>query len=268
MNIDTTHGIVENADAALFVHRNLLDSATFEQHLRTRPQAYHPLRSVLAGEGTALTLDDSTLAAANAAKMARRLGHAVTLFINGFHIAEGRPYFFSRLNVALDLTDMAVVNYEGTCWDLSERTGKEQFRKTVKKRLAAVGNESERDDVVTQIAALLGQKADRVPDHLRVISHDELRELVRLGIDIQNHGWTHSRVGSLSPEAHAEDIRKGREWLRATCGVEADLYAVPNGDGLPPGTGLQNCRAWFLLDDSKPGGEVSPGVYGRRTLVL
>lgn len=268
MNIDTTHGIVQNANQALFVHRNLLDSAMFEEHLRGREQPYDPLQSVVKGTGTALTLDDSTRAAADAAKLARRLGHAVTLFINGFHIAEGRPYFFSRLNVVLDTTDMAAVDYDGICWTLSERIGKERFRKVVKKRLAAIGDENQRDEVVTEIAELLGRKDASVPDHLRVITLDELRELVQIGVDIQNHGWTHSRVGAMSATAHAEDIRKGREWLRRTCGIEADLYAVPNGDGLPTDGQFRHCRAWFLLDDSRPYGEVFPGVFGRRTLLL
>jgi hypothetical protein len=268
MIIDATHGIVENADAGLFTHRNMIDANAFEQHLRTVEQPYRPLRSVLMGEGAALTIDDSTVAAAEAAVMARRLGHAVTIFINGFHVAERRPYFFSRLNVALDATRSAAFEYDGVSWDLSHGVSKARFRRAIKKKLAAIGDETRRDVFVTEIAAMLGVRTDLVPRHLCVITENELRALLSLGVDIQNHGWTHSRVGSLSPEAHTEDIRKGREWIRAICGIEADLYAVPNGDGLPPESAFEHCRAWFLLDDCHPRGEVSPGVYGRLTLSL
>jgi Polysaccharide deacetylase/DnaB-helicase binding domain of primase len=268
MIINTTHGIVENAAAALFTHRNLLDSKAFEHHLRTVEQPYHPLRSALMGEGPALTIDDSTVAAAEAAVMARRLGHAVTIFVNGFQIAERLPYFFSRLNVALDATRSAALEYDGASWDLSDGISKARFRRAIKKKLAVIGDETRRDVFVTEIAAMLGVTTDFVPRHLCIITENELKALVSLGVDVQNHGWTHSRVGSLSPEAHTEDIRKGREWIRAICGIEADLYAVPNGDGLPPESAFEHCRAWFLLDNSRPCGEVSPGVYGRLTLSL
>lgn len=40
MIIDATHGIVENADAGLFTHRNMIDANAFEQHLRTVEQPY------------------------------------------------------------------------------------------------------------------------------------------------------------------------------------------------------------------------------------
>lgn len=268
MSIDATHGIVVNANDEKFVHRNLLDAEGFAGYLRRRPRPYGPLLSAMMNHGDALTIDDSTVAAAQAARLARHLGHQVTLFVNGYNVVRKEPYFFSRLNSALDNASLQTIFFEGRAWNITDRHGKGHFRQAVKRRLSNIRDEAARDEFVTNIGRLLGQEDISVPPYLQVISEDELRVLKALGVDIQNHGWTHARIGSLSSEAHSEDIRLGREWLRDSCDVEAEYYAVPNGDGLPFWDNSPHYRAWFLLDDSRLSGEISPGVFGRKTLTL
>ena len=95
----------------------------------------------------------------------------------------------------------------------------------------------------------------------------EVQELLDLGVEIQNHGWTHTRVGALDPVGHLADIRRGRDWLSATFGVPGDIYAVPNGDGMPVPGYFEACRAWLLLDAKTPG-RTSRGVVNRKTLHL
>jgi peptidoglycan/xylan/chitin deacetylase (PgdA/CDA1 family) len=268
MSIDTTHGIVSDANSELFVHRNFVDTARFTGYLRSRVRPYVSLRSAIKGKGDALTIDDSTVAAADAARLARKMGHEVTLFINGYNIALAKPYFFSRLSVLLDAVKEVTVTYNGKRFDMSAWRDKERFRKVLKKQLAVISREESRDGFVTEIGRLLGQYEIELPTYLQVMSYTALKDLVSLGVDIQNHGWTHSRIGSMPPEAHAADIRRGREWLRAACGIDAEFYAVPNGDGLPFWKKSSEYRAWFLLDARWPDGEVLPGVYGRTTLTL
>ena len=268
MIIDTTHGAVAGASRSHFVHRNLLDLDRLETFLCARARPYVPLEACLRGEGDAFTLDDSTVAAAVAARLARQLGHAVTLFINGWNIEQAKPYFFSRLNVALDNACARPVIFRGISHDLRSAPGKQRFRAFVKSRLARMGAEADRQDLVTEVGRLLGVSDLSVPDYLKPLAVAELKALAGDGVDIQNHGWTHVQIGALPLAAHAADIRAGRDWLELQLGTDAGLFAVPNGDGLPPAPGFGSCRAWFLLDARRPAGPCGPGLINRRTLNL
>jgi hypothetical protein len=262
------HGVAADSSPDLFVHRNLLDTNRFVAHLLQRERPYVPLAACLKGEGDALTIDDSIHAAAQAAHLARKHGHAVTLFLNGYNIERSEPYFFSRLNAALDATKVERALFNGITHDLRSGAAKQRFRSSVKQRFSLLGSDIERQNVVDEINDLLGTSESILPSFLRPITRRELTELVADGVDIQNHGWTHVQVGALPPDQHAADIRRGRDWLRSACGSEADLFAVPNGDGLPLWEVSPNYSAWFLLDDVHPLGECMPGLYNRLTLNL
>lgn len=264
--IDATHGVVPAADVTLFTHRNLIDTDRFVTQLRNRRRPYVPLNACLKGEGDALTIDDSTYAAMQAARLAREHGHAVTLFVNGYNIRENKPYYFSRLNAALDGAKVEAVIYEGCEYDLRARAAKQRFRSSVKMRLAQVGTELDRENFVCEIGALLGIDDIVVPLFLQPITSADLMQLGAGGVDIQNHGWTHAPVGALPPEAYAANIQRGREWLHETCNADADLFAAPNGDGLPLWHTSPHYRTWLLHDGARPLGKLAPGLFNRRTL--
>jgi hypothetical protein len=264
--IDTTHGVVAAADPGIFCHRNLLDRDKFARFLAERKEKYVPLDASLRGEGDSLTLDDSTVAAADAARMARESGHAVTLFINGYNIEEQVPYFFSQLNAAFDSAQADGVSYRNKYFPFVTMQDKQRFRTAVKRQLAHLGDEKDRQALVSEVADMLQASEPTTPPFLQPITREDLRELVSLGVDIQNHGWSHVRVGALSPREHAEEIRRGRDWLATTCGVTADVFAVPNGDGLPLWGRLTHYRLWLLLTEEYPQGEIFPSVYNRKTL--
>jgi hypothetical protein len=264
--IDTTHGVVKDVNPGRFAHRNLLDSSHFAAFLRGRKRAYVPLSACLRGEGDALTIDDSTVAAADAARLARAHGHAVTLFVNGYNIAEGKCYHFSRLDAALDATEIGNVAYGGNGYDLRLPRVAQAFRAHVKRNLLQLGSEQQRESLVDEIGRLLGLNEISVPPFLCPIHSADLIDLAAAGVDIQNHGWTHTTVGAMPFDEHAADIRRGRDWLRDACGAHADLFAVPNGDGLPLWHASQQYRAWFLLDHRRAVGMLAPGLYNRRML--
>lgn len=306
--IDTTHGVVPNANPDLFLHLNLLDRHRFIAHLQGREQPYVPLSTCLRGEGDALTIDDSTLAAAEAARLARYYGHAVTLFVNGYNIAEQKCYSFSRLDAALDAAKVESVVYEGREYALRMSTSAERFRAIakrkltqlrsepdqqaivgeigrlkydlrmtmpahrfrarIKQKLIQLGSERDRQRLVTNMGRLLGIDKIIVPPFQRPITRAALMELAAEGVDVQNHGWTHAHVGALPLDEHVADIQRGREWLQATCGAEADLFAAPYGDGLPFWDVSEDYRAWFLLDSNRPLGRLGAGLFNRRTLAL
>ena len=269
MTIYATHGVVTNAVRERFSHRNLLDIDKFADHLRRRPQPYLPLAIALEQGGDSLTIDDATEAAGNAAGLARQLGHDVTLFVNGYNISNRQPYFFSRLNVALDETKLEKLSYQNEEFDLQSYGGKCRFRSAVKARLTRMGSETDRQNIVTEICYRLDVRDIVIPSYLHPLTETGVRDLLSIGVDIQNHGWSHSPIGSMTAEAHADDIRRGRQWLKVSFGVDAHHYAVPNGDGLPYWTTSPHYRTWLLLDeDFGRDRSFSPGVFPRSTLNL
>src|SRR5581483_468258 len=114
------------------------------RHLAGRPEKYVPIDAALAGQGDALTIDDATFAGKHAAELARGHGHAVTLFVNPYHVTLARPYFFHRLSAMLDATAAAAVEFNGQRFALDGVAAREAFRETVKRRLCALALESER----------------------------------------------------------------------------------------------------------------------------
>ncbi len=264
--IDTTHGVAPGANSSLFVHRNLLDRDRFATYLRGRKPAYVSLAACLEGEGDALTIDDSTVAAADAARLARENGHAVTLFVNGYNIAFGKCYPLARLDAALDARRVDNISYDGSVYGLRLTSQAREFRAQVKERLLRLRSEQEREDLVSDIGRLLGLEEIIVPAFLQPIRNSELIELANCDVDIQNHGWTHMTAGMVPADEYAGNIRRGRQWLNETCGARADLFAVPNGACLPPWHASEEYSAWLLLDGCRPPGMLAPALYNRRTL--
>jgi hypothetical protein len=265
--IDTAHGIVRNMRPELFVHRNCLDEEQLAAYLKNR-KPYVSLSDCLAGRGDALTIDDSTVAAANTAQLARKFGHEVTIFINGYNVEKRQPYFFSQLNVALDKTELKNIRYAEVDYPLQTQKEKESFRMCVKKQLSCLGTEEGRQALVAQIGRLLEVDVKEVPDYLCPITQNEVQELLALGVKIENHGWSHVRVGALPASEHEADILQGRNWLRSTFNVNGGFFAVPNGDGLPLWESSPAYDAWFLLYDHGPIGKIKPQLYNRRTLTI
>jgi hypothetical protein len=263
--IETTHGVVAGHDAKLFTHRNLLDAEKLA-HLLERHPPYVSIVDALRGKGNAFTIDDSTVAAADAARLARSHGHAVTLFVNGYNVTANEPYFFSRMALALDTATADQVMFDGTRYALTSMTAKEDFRSVVKRHLARIGSEEQRQSFVREFAELIGGNIDDVPAHLKPLTLRELEALRDYGVDLQNHGWTHVRVGALDADAHAADIGQNREWMRRKLDVDAYIFAVPNGDGFPLWPSSPHYSIWLLLDGSRPYGEVAPGVHNRLDL--
>lgn len=266
--IDAMHGVIPDVAGGRFTHRSLVDLECFVKHLKERERPYVSLERSIQGYGDSLTIDDSTATAANAARLARSYGHEVTLFLNGYNVVEATPYCFCRLNAALDSTNAEVLVYEGVEYNFRDNRAKRRFRRVVKRRLVRFSTERDRQDFVTEVGYLLGISEIIVPPHLCTIKADDVKDLIQRGVDVQNHGWTHARIGSLQPDDHLEDIRRGREWLHAIYGVEARYFAVPNGDGLPPWDTSPHYSAWFLLDKRWATGKVAPGIFGRRSLTL
>jgi hypothetical protein len=243
-----------------------MDESELVVWLKLRPSRLGALQDAVQGACDAITVDDATVAAKHAALAARSFGHDVTLFVNPYHVQSGTYYFFARLNAALDATTRTSIEWRGVTYRLHIPFGKLKYRAAVKRELRLLCSESDRDILVRECLAALGTPAIDPPEYLHTLDEDELRQLKEAGVTIQNHGWTHGEVGAADTVGVDAEISKGRQWLAETLAIQADYYAVPFGDTLPPAGCRNQWRTWFLLASEKPLEWVSGGVYNRKEL--
>jgi hypothetical protein len=267
MAILTLHGVAQGVDRRRFGFRNLCEIAALRRFLSSVPRLV-PLPEALAGGGSALTIDDATTAAANAALLAREYGHAVSLFVNAGQVESGRPYSFVVLNALLDGLDGQPCPFEGTSFPTATTAQRQALRDAIKARLCTVTDEPAREELVRALAAGWRVRSLEVPPHFRTLTKQDLIALRDAGVDLQNHGWSHSHHASLTPEASGREISEGRHWLKRQLGVDAAYFAVPFGDALPPPGLAAPCAAWLTLLDALPPGPLAPGVFNRATLAL
>jgi hypothetical protein len=253
------HGTVDRPVPFTFIHRNLLDQAAFAAHLASREMRYVDLVDALNGEGCALTIDDATHASADAALLARRFGHAVTIFVNPFNVVSQTPYTFSVLNALLDAASLRIGRGK-----LSFRRYL-RLRRNIKRRLLKVPSEEGRLALLDKIAGRLGVSSLTVTREGSSIDISTLDTLARAGVRIGNHSWTHVNLACLSREGAQREIQRGREWIEARYEATS-AFAVPFGDLLPPFD--ISDTTWLLNNSSLFSGFVGNQVLNRRTLRL
>jgi glycosyltransferase involved in cell wall biosynthesis len=262
-----THGVVARPAPDTLADRNLLAHEAFARFLGRRPVPFGRLEDATAGARDALTVDDGTLAARDAALLARETGHAVTLFLNPFNVETGTPYWFSRLDVAVDRATRPSCRVDGHELSLSHPAGRRELRSAVRARIRRLTTEELRRDAVDTLAADLGVRDLTLPAHLAPVSPRDVGTLVAAGVRIENHGWTHLDPESCPREALWLDIARGREWLAERAGSDGRAYAVPFGESPPPAEppdGLVD--VWYLASPAIPAGRGAGRVFNRRAL--
>ena len=250
----TIHGIAPAVIPKTFCFRNICDADVMAQYLASVPP-FVPLVDAIAGRGDALTIDDAICGAADAAMLARQLGHAVTLFVNPGQVESGAPYAFLVLNALLD----------GLSSTYAER---QALRRHIKARLCVLTEEQARLELVMDLGSQWGVSVPEVPPHFRTLSREELVTLRDAGVALENHGWSHTDHASLSPAESLREIREGRAWLQRELGVEAAYFASPFGEALPSPEASEGCTMWFAASQAMPAGRLSPQVFNRTFLDL
>jgi peptidoglycan/xylan/chitin deacetylase (PgdA/CDA1 family) len=263
----TIHGVAERVRRLRLTDRFIVAERAFDHWLAAVPR-FVPLSEALAGEGTALTIDDATRGSARAARMARARGHSVTLFVNPGQVEAGAPYALALLSALLDDVSGTVLEFEGACHDAITAGDRVALRTHVKNRLFALKDEAARQALITALAREWGVPNVTVPDHLRTLEPADLVSLRDAGIDIQNHGWSHAHHSHLAPEESAHDVREGRAWLQRVLQIDAPYFAVPFGDALPSELALRECTTWFTLVGDHPPGTRARQVFNRTTPAL
>lgn len=266
MAVFLLHGIVEQYVHGVSAYRNCVPRQAFEAYLRSRRVPFAGW-SADGADGDVLTVDDATRAGADACMSARRLGHEVMFFVNPYQIATGQPYCFSLLDAIIDARSAASVAYRGEVYDLTGAAGVRQFRLAARRALIVKPEPQAYADAV-DLSALLGATGAQVREHQRPISLAELIALRDAGVRIENHGWSHVEISSLTDREFAEHVIGGREWLRREVSVQATLYAVPFGSTDVP----VRLRKWvadgyFLATDRLPRSRLNPLCWNRKDLV-
>ncbi len=265
MTVFVLHGIVDHYVAGAAVHRNYVPREAFEAYLRSRAA---PFAAWDTGrrEGDVLTVDDATRAGADACMTARRLGHEVMFFVNPFQIVSGQPYFFSLLDAIIDARTATAVEYRGEIHDLGP-TGIQRFRVAARDALM-VRRADQAYAAAAELTALLGADGAEVAAHDRPISLAELGALKDAGVRIENHGWSHVEISSLSDDEFAEHVTAGRDWLRRELSVDAALYAVPFGaDDVPDHRRHWVGDGYFLASRRFPPSRLNPLCWNRKDLI-
>lgn len=263
----TIHGIAPAVIPKTFCFRNICDADVMARYLTSVP-AFVPLVDAIAGRGDALTIDDCIRGAADAALLARRLGHAVTLFVNPGQVESGAPYAFLVLNALLDGLSRRICAFEGTKSRIGTYVERQALRHRIKTRMCALTDEQARLEFVKSLGPQWGVTVPEVPPHFRTLSRDELVALRDAGVALENHGWSHSDHTGLSPAESVREIREGRAWLQRELGVEAAYFASPFGEALPSPEALEHCTMWFAASQAMPSGRLSPQVFNRKFLDL
>lgn len=269
IRIFTLHGVIDRPQPNTCAHRGLFATAQFIAHLRKRKQPYVSLAAALAGRGDALTIDDATYSGSQAATLARRYGHEVTLFINPGNIVAHLPHYFILLNLVVDRTHLSQITYLGKVYDLSPGNNKRIFREQLKQQLLTLAREDGRIQFVQTMARRLKVADLSIPRALQTLNLSALRRLHRLGVVLANHGWTHASLGALTVDAAREEIKQGHAWIKQQFGYDSPVYAVPFGRQLPPFSPQPDAYTqWLLNYDLLALGQIGPNIFNRDTLQL
>jgi peptidoglycan/xylan/chitin deacetylase (PgdA/CDA1 family) len=263
-NILAMHGVATRVARRRLTDRALTSEDVFVQFLRSAPPCV-PLARALAGDGSALTIDDATLGSARAARLALRYGHHVTLFVNPCLVESGAPYPLALLSLLLDRLRGNVVQLDGQTCPVVTVGERNTLRRRIKDRLFALKDETARLALVTRLASQWGVGNLRLPKHLRTLSRMDLASLRDAGAELQNHGWSHAHHAHLSDEESAREVRDGRAWLQRELNVDAPYFAVPFGDVLPSERALGECESWLTVDSEQPLGAIAARVFNRST---
>lgn len=260
----TLHGVAPNVDPRRFIYRNIADLASLSSILSSRPP-FVPLAAAVAGDGDALTIDDATRCAADAAMLARRHGHAVTLFVNPEHVDPPQPHSFHLLNVLMDGLHDGGVELGGKRHATRTLGERSRLRAHLKDQLRDVWQESDRRELIERLASEWNVPLD-VPSFLEPLGIGDLKTLLDAGVEIQNHGWSHCCHRRLDPAESAHEIERGAAWLADRLGVEARFFAVPYGDAVPGDMSALPCDLWLTVDERYPSGPLSHGIWNRDNL--
>lgn len=224
------HNVVTPYDERLHTHRNCIDYESFDRFLGANRDRFCRLQTVVrASNGEALTIDDATSGAYDAAMLCEVNKVYVTLFVNPYYIANRQNYYMHYLSCLLDLVSDEHFRYHAYNVDMKNRKHVKMLRNAIKQELLGIAHENDR---LKKLEELFGRKvADvKLPDHLRTMSFEQLQLLNRFKyVDIEYHGWTHTSTLAMSVEDIQTEYQLAKSWFASHLQKDISFFALPFG---------------------------------------
>ncbi len=258
--IHVFHGVLADWSVDSRLDRLYVPTVAFSGFLDRLTSRYVPAESC-GPDDIALTIDDSTMAAAEAALLARGRGHDVTLFLNPHQIIAQTPYFFTILGIAIDrLVERARKTDPRASWRSPHFL---QLRQETRAQIAALDGPA-LDGAMRAFLERWDLDWPDVPAGVRAIDPQTLSRLTSAGVQIGNHGWSHTDIAAMSPDQLWNDISMAQRWLEDATSQRITSYAVPFGLVTPPPEVLTRLPGTcMLVDGTRPVGPLAPDLVNR-----
>lgn len=254
------HGVVDQKSRDLQVHRLYTGRGALEEFLRARTQPYGTLSDP---QADVLTVDDATVAGAEACLAAVELGHHVVFFVNPSNVVRQIPYFFSLLDLFIDRRSVDHATFEGSQFELRTKAQRKAFRIAVRTKLMVL-EQDEAGEIVNMVSSHLGASAAELPRHMAPVSVEMLRTLIDAGVQVENHGWDHREIGAMNLAEFKTHVKLAADWIASVLGCPPSLYAPPFGRTDLTAAQRSFLRdPYFLADDDRMSGEFRPGCWNR-----
>lgn len=263
MTIFTIHGIVDTWEKGKQIFRSYIGRNEYRDFLLRRNAPFQKWRGMLT-EQDVLTIDDSTIAGAEACGLAKEFGHEVIFFINPKQIINSEIYWFSILNTLIDSSNVKSILFQNEKFRLDSFREVKFFRKYVKEILCKETSTSI-NLIFNELSTKLKVKNDIPhPNHVQAITIDELKELKKMNVCIESHGWNHDEIKYMTDEEICSDILQTRNWIKETLNVNSSLYAVPFGStDLSEEVRSKINGDYFLATDELPLGQIHNNCWNR-----
>ena len=210
----------------------------FERHIEyltdrytvvSLPEAVQALRDkgTVGPNAVAITFDDGYLDNLAAARILKKYGATATFYITAGCVGEGQPFWPAELRYLVAALPGPSVELSVAGSPLVLPLETEEQRGRAVSRLTKVFK-SVRIPVREELRATLRGLAPTARMPRLMLSWDEIREMVALGMTIGGHTVTHPNLPSAGPDAAAE-IAGARRILEAQIDAPVTMFSYPNG---------------------------------------
>jgi peptidoglycan/xylan/chitin deacetylase (PgdA/CDA1 family) len=194
------------------------------------PEAVTYIRSgkSLPANAVAITFDDGYADNLDAARTLNRHGVVGTFYLTAECLADGAPFWPTEIKTLVDrLPGPSVTVTIPDTQTLALVTDTDRYRAIKALTRACKGNRIPvREALRAELRHLASMPSAPTPT---MLTWDQVREMVRLGMDIGGHTLTHANLPSAGPEDAWREIDGCRRALRERLGVDVTQFSYPNG---------------------------------------
>lgn len=172
-----------------------------------------------------------------------QFGIKPVLFVATGHIDSGQPFWFDRLDYALqqNMGQLISLDYQGHQYDFDATSRKalissfKQFRDGCKNRFTDDIKMGQLFHALSEMLELRAGKAladiCKNDDWSAIVSWDQLRKEVKRGrLDVASHTVDHWRVDSLSVDQIISQLQQSKIRIERELAVKCHYFCYPNGN--------------------------------------